>query len=232
MGEEGSQRLVRGAETTRLDTFVDAAFAFGSTVLLISSGDLPSNYEELLELLRDIPSFVLSFFTLMIFWLSHREWSRTYGLENRLTIGFTLLLVLTVLVYIYPLKLMYGSLVHVVSGGQLGMTAGLNTAQRALAMMQLYGAGFTILSISMLGLFVATLRATFTPALTASERQDARIGCGIWGVLTSVGLLATLCAMLLPPRFAIWSGFLYWLLAPGIPLAIRYLRSPKRDAVD
>lgn len=70
----------RGLDTTRLDTFVDAAFAFGATVLLISSGDLPTDVTELKALLADIPAFALSFATMMIFWLSHRNWSRLYGL--------------------------------------------------------------------------------------------------------------------------------------------------------
>jgi len=38
---------VRGKEVTRLETFMDAAFAFATTMLVISVGTLPKNYQEL-----------------------------------------------------------------------------------------------------------------------------------------------------------------------------------------
>lgn len=49
MPETETFRL-RGLETTRLDTFIDAAFSFGATVLLITAGQLPKDYAELTQL--------------------------------------------------------------------------------------------------------------------------------------------------------------------------------------
>jgi len=60
---------LRGTEMTRLETFLDAAFAFATTMLVISIGEIPKNYPELILALKDIPSFLLSFLVIMIFWI-------------------------------------------------------------------------------------------------------------------------------------------------------------------
>ena len=211
----------RGLETTRLDTFVDAAFAFGGTVLLTSSGDLPDDIAALRALLLDIPSFALSFATMMIFWLSHRHWSRLYGLESKATIALTLLLVLTLLVYIYPLKVMYGALLDWCSGGAIPNALQLRSLADVTFVMGVYGVGFSLLSASMLGLYVASLRAAAALGLDAYERSYTRVSVGLWVVLLTVGVASGACALLLPLRYGIWAGMLYGLLAPGIPLAVR-----------
>lgn len=36
----------RGIETTRLHTFMDAAFAFTMTMLVVSVGEIPKDYSE------------------------------------------------------------------------------------------------------------------------------------------------------------------------------------------
>ena len=73
---------LRGQESSRLDTFVDAAFAFVLTLLVISFDEIPSSYPEMLEAVKRIPGFAASFAVLMMFWLQHRLWSRRFGLER------------------------------------------------------------------------------------------------------------------------------------------------------
>ncbi len=70
-----SQFRLRGLEVTRLDTFIDAAFAFVLTLLVISFDEIPSNYAEMMAAVKRIPAFVASFALLMMFWLPHRRWS-------------------------------------------------------------------------------------------------------------------------------------------------------------
>jgi len=48
---EGQFRL-RGLEVTRLDTFIDAAFAFVLTLLIISFDELPSTFAELMAAIQ------------------------------------------------------------------------------------------------------------------------------------------------------------------------------------
>ena len=100
-----NQFRLRGLEVTRLDTFVDAAFAFVLTLLVISFDDIPSDIPEMLAAAKRIPGFAASFAILMMFWLQHRQWSRRYGLENTGTILHSLTLIFVMLVYVYPLRM-------------------------------------------------------------------------------------------------------------------------------
>jgi len=52
---------MRGIEITRLETFMDAAFAFAITMLVISVGTIPENYSELIISLKEIPACLCSF---------------------------------------------------------------------------------------------------------------------------------------------------------------------------
>ena len=52
-------RILRGENMTRIETFVDAAFAFAFTMLVISIDFIPKSPTELLALSSDIPAFLL-----------------------------------------------------------------------------------------------------------------------------------------------------------------------------
>ena len=73
---------LRGSNMTRLETLTDAAFAFAITMLVISVGKIPSNVEELINALKAIPAFLFAFSIIALFWSSHRNWSRYYGIED------------------------------------------------------------------------------------------------------------------------------------------------------
>ena len=98
-------RIFRGEATTRLETFVDAAFAFAFTMLVISIDQIPRSPEELIQLSKDIPSFVLSALPIGSVWIAHSSWSRIFGLQDRFSVFLSLLLVVLVLVFVYPMKL-------------------------------------------------------------------------------------------------------------------------------
>ena len=93
---------LRGAQVTRLETFVDAAFAFALTLLVIAGDTLPESFAELREALRRTPVFVLCFVLVAMFWSSHNRWSRRYGLEDGWS---TVLSMITVTLLITVLKL-------------------------------------------------------------------------------------------------------------------------------
>ena len=54
---EGGVRL-RGEQVTRLETFVDAAFAFAMTLLVVSFDAMPESFSELYDALRRLPAFL------------------------------------------------------------------------------------------------------------------------------------------------------------------------------
>src|SRR3979409_1885288 len=67
---------LRGMEMTRLETFIDAAFAFAISMLVIAAQQIPDNIQALLEAFKNVPTFVCSIAVLGIFWRGHWLWSR------------------------------------------------------------------------------------------------------------------------------------------------------------
>ena len=98
---------LRGESMTRLEVFSDAAFAFAVTTLVVTGGEIPGNYDELIIALKKVPSFVLSFAQIIVFWITHRSWSRRYGLEDFWTTFLSMAMVFTILVYVFPLRLIF-----------------------------------------------------------------------------------------------------------------------------
>src|SRR3954468_23889306 len=94
---------LRGLEMTRLETFIDAAFAFAVTTMVIATERIPDNIAALLDAFRNVPAFVASVAVLGIFWRGHWKWSRRYGLEDGISILISWGLLVTILIYIYPL---------------------------------------------------------------------------------------------------------------------------------
>ena len=86
----------RGGQVTRLEAFVDAAFAFAVTLLVISGTDLPADVPALLAAMKQVPAFACSFGLIAMFWYVHNTWSRRYGLDDGMTILLSLALVFLV----------------------------------------------------------------------------------------------------------------------------------------
>ena len=92
----------RGQQVTRLEAFVDAAYAFSVTLLVISLDAIPDSIPALIEALKGIPAFAASFAQIAFFWYSHASWSRRYGMNDGAGVWLSLLLVFLVLVFCTP----------------------------------------------------------------------------------------------------------------------------------
>src|SRR5207253_11010238 len=51
---------LRGMQMTRLETFIDAAFAFAISMLVIAAQQIPDNIEALLAAFKNVPTFACS----------------------------------------------------------------------------------------------------------------------------------------------------------------------------
>src|SRR5438128_10724006 len=74
----GGFRL-RGMEMTRLETFIDAAFAFAISMLVIAAQQIPDNIQTLLAAFKNVPTFVCSIAVLGFYWRRHWVWMQGYG---------------------------------------------------------------------------------------------------------------------------------------------------------
>ena len=220
----GDFRL-RGAEMTRLETFVDAAFAFATTMVVISVNKIPANYQELLVALKAIPAFAASFTLIMMFWSGHREWSRRYGLDDSRSIVLSLGLIFVMLVFVFPLRLMLSAFFAWVSGGWLTSDFVVRDGSEMIGLFVVYGVGYGAMSGLLALLYLRARSAADDLSLSAAERVMTDQQITSWGINAATGLASAAFAGLLPIQLGIWAGFVYCTLPVTMPrVAIRYAR--------
>src|SRR5436853_6573054 len=130
---------LRGMEMTRLETFIDAAFAFAISMLVIAAQQIPDNIQTLLAAFKNVPTFVCSIAVLGIFWRGHWLWSRRYGLEDSASILISWGMIVTILIFIYPLKAIFGAMWYFLSSGPVGGPISLHaTEEQARTMFAIY----------------------------------------------------------------------------------------------
>jgi len=213
-----SQFRLRGLEVTRLDTFIDAAFAFVLTLLVISFDEIPSNYAEMMAAAKRIPAFSASFAIIMMFWLPHRRWSRRYGLENPTTILLSLALILVVLVYVYPLRTIFESMFSSLSGDYLSSSFRIENTDEARGILVFYSAGFFAISLVFNQLYRFTMRSSTLLALNQIELRITRFKMHAWAVAASFGLLSILLALVVADAWVSVAGYIYFALIPAMQL--------------
>lgn len=210
---------LRGAQVTRLETFVDAAFAFALTLLVIAGDSLPESFAELREALRRTPVFVLCFVLVAMFWSAHNRWSRRYGLEDGWSTVLSMALVLAVLVYVYPLRMVVASGLYVMTGGfvpaDLVFDAG-NIAFDLQTAFIIYGLGFGLMAVILMLLNLHALRRADALGLDAVERIETRGEIGIQALLAAAaGLSITISLVLLSLE-----GVRYGAVVAGLPMFV------------
>lgn len=212
------QFRLRGLEVTRLDTLVDAAFAFVLTLLVISFDDIPSNITEILAAVKRIPGFAASFSILMMFWLQHRKWSRRYGLENRKTVLHSLALIFVMLVYVYPLRMVFEGLFSNLTGGYLSTSYQIETYDDLRLIFAFYSTGFLAMSLLISQLYRLAIRSSILLKLNSIELRKSRVEMHIWALAASFGLLSILMTAILPDAWVVASGYMYFGLLPAMRL--------------
>ncbi len=216
---------LRGLEMTRLETFCDAAFAFALTLLVISGDGIPRSYADLLTALKGVPAFAASFAAIASFWWGHRLWSRRFGLEDGVTTLISLILVFVMLVYVYPLKMVFTAFASWASRGVLPTEFVLTDPREMLGIFLVYGIGFAAQTGLLSLLHLRGLKMGRELGLNAVERLRTRQEIVMYLVLGSTGVASALWVLLMPLSLAVYAGFWYMTLPVTMPiLAIRYSR--------
>src|SRR5438128_77674 len=142
---------LRGIAMTRLETFIDAAFAFGISMLVIAAQQIPDDIASLLAAFKNVPTFICSIAVLGIYWRGHWLWSRRYGLEDGVSILISWTLIVTILIFIYPLKAIFGAMWNLLSNGQVGQPFSLHTTEaQARTIFAVYALGLIAISAEIL----------------------------------------------------------------------------------
>ena len=192
---------LRGMEMTRLETFIDAAFAFAISMLVIAAQQIPDNIQALLAAFKNVPTFVCSIAVLGIYWRGHWLWSRRYGLEDGVSILISWMMIVTILIFIYPLKAIFGAMWNLLSNGQVGQPFSLHTTEaQARTIFAIYALGLIAISAEIL---LLNLREQL---MTQGELTG-------WSIPVSVGIVSLVFSFILPIEEIAWCGWVYFLMA-------------------
>src|SRR6202166_2451710 len=205
---------VRGMEMTRLETFIDAAFAFAISMLVIAAQQIPDNIQALLAAFKNVLTFVCSIAVLGIYWRGHWLWSRRFGLEDSVSILVSWALIVTILIFIYPLKAIFGAMWNLISSGQVGQPFSLHTTEaQARTIFAIYALGLIAISAEILLLNLRAWQLREPLRLNARERLMTRGELTGWSIPVSVGFLSLVFSFTLPIEKIAWCGWVYFFMA-------------------
>jgi uncharacterized membrane protein len=219
----GGFRL-RGMEITRLETFIDAAFAFAITMLVIAAQQIPDDVETLLAAFKNVPVFIASIIVLGIFWRGHWLWSRRYGLEDGISIFISWAMIVTILIYMYPLKTIFSSMWFLLSNGRLGHALGPHSGSQTRALFAVFALGFTSIALEVVLLNLRAWQLRKPLRLNARERLVTLYEVTGWGIPVGIGISSFVLALILPRELIDWSGWIYFSMAILVPLHAAYRR--------
>jgi hypothetical protein len=213
---------LRGIEMTRLETFIDAAFAFAVTMLVISNGQVPDDIQALLIAFKNVPAFVASIAVLSIFWRGHWLWSRRFGLEDGVSILISWTMLVTILIYVYPLRMLFSGMFYYITAHSVGQAIAAHTEGQLRALFAIYGLGFSAIALEVLLLNLRAWRLRDALRLNDHERSMTRAEIAGWSLPATVGLISLVLALTLPLEYVQWSGWIYMTMAVLVPLQRRW----------
>ncbi|MGH8074171.1 MAG: TMEM175 family protein [Lysobacter sp.] len=196
--DHGQGRIGARTGPGRLDTFVDAAFAFSLTLLVISYNQLPDSVTELRGALRRVPVFVVCFALVGMFWNAHRLWRNRHALDDGRSVVLSLALVMVVLIYVYPLRMVMSSFLALLTGGWVPNELELSSASPG-ADLQLtfliYSLGFGLMAVLIWRLNVHALRCA--SGLEPLERYDTASEAGAYALMAGVAAVSAALSLML-----------------------------------
>ncbi len=162
--------------TARLDAFTDAAFAFAVSLMVVGGGGF-LDFDGLLAVISAIPSFIIGFAIIAMFWWGHVRWRNFRGDAGFLGIALTFALILAVLVYVHPLRAMSASFASYLTGAPDPYPGKLNL------LFRIYGLGFVVMAGLMAALFADARKAV-------PDCRTINGEIGVWLILIATGLVS------------------------------------------
>ena len=207
-----------GIEAGRLDMFVDGAFAFILTLLLIGGESIPDSTGKLLLALGGIPAFAVCFFQIAFFWHGHVRWRKRCHAADATGRWLSLLLVFFAMIFVYPLHMVFSSLFSGLSGGRLPSDFAITGSADMRTLFTCYGLAYACMAGTLTLLF---LHAAKRAAKHGFDNLDVRREMRIWSVPAVIGLASALVALLMPLSVPAWM----WSI-PGLMYSLLFLIGP------
>lgn len=214
-----SVMTIRRHQPSRLEGFVDASFAFAVTLVIIAIGHVPESVPQMLQALHGAPTFAACFALLARIWKSHRDWSRYYDIEDAWTVFLSLSLVFLILIYVYPLRLLFSLMFAALSGGYLvEQTLPLGNVEELRDAYTVFSVGFVAIwaVLILLHRHALALRGAIglRPAEVVATRFRIRLNLAFCAVSVASALLARTLPFESVPASAYLPGAIYLLMMP------------------
>lgn len=217
---------LRGESMTRIEVYSDAAFAFAVTMLVISLSAIPKDYTEFVEAMKGIPTFVISFSVIMGYWLAHRKWSQQFGLEDPISTLLTLGIVVIILVFVYPLKLIISFTCYIFSGKRLPTEFSITSPSDMTGLVLAFSAAGLLLALAFWGLYRRAMSERENLKLNPLEILKTREQIVIWSTTSGATFISVLLACVLSSNIGYVGGYALsapWILIPFIKIRFRKL---------
>ena len=217
-------------DVTRLAAFSDAVFGFAITLLVVSL-EVPDSFDRLLQVMKTLPVFAVTFAILLMMWQEHHNLFRRFPCSDGPTIWLNGALLFVVVSYIYPLKFLFSGVVGP-AGMRFGQSPGSIRLDQLTQLMVIYGAGFAAIFLLFATMYWRAGRRATDPA----TRHDAHVLIGHSFVYVGVAALSIALAVFGGRYASAYSGVAYGLLGPfqGLyhGLTARYWKPvPSTDAL-
>jgi hypothetical protein len=181
---------MRGLEMTRLEVFIDAAFAFAVTMLVISLDSIPRSYDEVMLAIKSIPAFIVAVAQLVWIWHTHNVWSRRFGLDTTYTVFISTVLLIVVLIYIYPMRIMAGGMFAWFTNDYLPSHFKTITLDELRDMFIFLGIGFIALCLVFVQMYRYAARLKIELLLNEYELFESRTLAVMWSGAAGIGLIS------------------------------------------
>ncbi len=120
----------------------------------------------------------------------------------------------TILIFIYPLKAIFGAMWNLLSNGQVGQPFSLHTTEaQARTIFAIYALGLIAISAEILLLNLRAWQLREPLRLNARERLMTRGELTGWSIPVSVGIVSLIFSFTLPIEQIAWCGWVYFLMA-------------------
>ncbi len=213
----------RGAQATRIESFIDAAFAFAVTLLVISIDEIPEDFESMVRALKQTPAFAASFALVALFWHAHHMWSRRTGLDDRRSVFLSLLLVFLVLVWVYPLRMLFGAafswfaMITLPEAWRIPWSFQITSYEDVLTLYVIYGVAWSSLGLTIAALYHHAWRRRDDLDFDLEERVLIRGQIALWLWVPATGAMSIAIALLLPTEGPQWTlgapGLIYFMMS-------------------
>ena len=209
---------MRGLEMTRIEVFVDAAFAFAVTMLVISFDAIPTSFDEMVRAIKSIPAFVVAVIQLLWIWHTHNIWSRRFGLDTTYTVVLSAALLIVVLIYVYPMRIMAGGMFSWFTDDYLPSNFTIDSSDDLRFMFIFLGVGFVAVCLVFVLMYRYAASLEQELRLDVTELKDTHMVQWLWFGAAVIGVLSIVCALVLPEPYIPFSGFVFVLLGPWFSL--------------